>query len=106
MEFSGASYALPGLGDADGGHAGGGGGLDAYVGVLEDEAAGWVDAQTAGGEEEGFGAGLAVGVVASADEGVKEVEDVEGFEALDDGFARAAGDYGEGEFAVVVVDLL
>ena len=27
-----------GLGDADGGHAGGGGGLDADVGVFEDEA--------------------------------------------------------------------
>ena len=33
-----------GLGDADGGHAGGGGGLDADVGVFEDEAMLGVDA--------------------------------------------------------------
>ena len=39
-----------------------------------------VDAEAVGGEEEGVGRGLAVGVVAGADEGVEEVEDAEGFE--------------------------
>ena len=71
---------LVGLGDPDGGHAGGGGGLDADVGVLEDEAGGWFDAEALGGEEEGVGGGLGVGVVAGADEGVEEVEDAQSFQ--------------------------
>jgi hypothetical protein len=78
--------------------------LDADVGVFEDEALGGVYVEAVGGEEEGFGGGLAVGVVAGADEGVEEVEDVEGFEGFDDGLAGAAGDNGEGELAVVGVD--
>jgi hypothetical protein len=95
---------FPGLGYADGGHVGGGGGLDAYFGVFEDEALGGVYVEAVGGEEEGFGAGLAVGVVAGADEGVEEVKDVEGGEGFDDGLVGAAGDDGEGELAVVGVD--
>ena len=94
-----------GLGDPDGGHAGGGGGLDADVGVLEDEAVFGVDAEALGGEEEGVGGGLGVGVVAGTDEGVEEVEDAEGFQRSDDGLAGAAGDYGEGDVAVLEVDL-
>ena len=54
----------------------------------------------------GSGAGFGVGVVAGADEGVEEMEDAEGFEGADDGLAGAAGDYGEGDAAVVEVDLL
>ncbi len=94
-----------GLGNADGGHAGGGGGLDADVGVFEDEAVLGVDAQTLGGEEEGVGGGLGVSIVAGTDKGVEEIEDAEGFEGADDGFASAAGDDGEGDFAVLEVDL-
>jgi len=93
------------LGDPDGGHAGGGGSLDADVGVLEDEAIFRVDAEALGGEEEGVGCWLGVGVVAGADQGVEEVEDAEGFERADDGLAGAAGDDGEGDVAVLEVDL-
>jgi hypothetical protein len=94
-----------GLGDADGGHAGGGGGLDADVGVFEDEAVLGVDAQALGGEEEGVGSGLGMSIVAGTDKGVEEVKDAEGFERADDGFAGAAGDDGEGDFSVLEVDL-
>lgn len=95
-----------GLGDPDGGHAGGGGGLDADVGVLEDQAVFRVDAETLGGQEEGVGGGLGVGVVAGADQGVEEVEDAEGFQRADDGLAGAAGDYCEGNVAVLEVNLI
>ena len=47
-----------------------------------------------------------MGVVAGADEGVEEVQDAEGFEGADDGLAGAAGDDGEGDVAVLEVDLL
>ena len=94
-----------GLGDADRGHAGGGGGLDADVGVLEDEAMGGVDAEARGGEEEGIGGGFAALIVAGADEGVEEVEEAESFKGFDDGLAGAAGDDGEGDVAVLEVDL-
>jgi hypothetical protein len=94
-----------GLEDADGGHAGSGGRLDADVGVLEDEALFGVDAETFGGEEEGIGGGFGVGVVAGTDEGVEEVEDSQSFQRADDRVAAAAGDDGEGDLAVLEVDL-
>jgi hypothetical protein len=93
------------LGDADGRHPGGGGGLDADVGVLEDEAGGGVYPQAGGGEKEGVGGWFGVGVVAGTDEGVEEVQDAEGFEGADDGLAGASGDDGEGDVAVLEVDL-
>jgi len=64
--------ALPRLRDSDRGHPGSGRGLDADLGVLEDEAAGGVDAEARGGQKEGFRVGLASGVVAGADQGVEE----------------------------------
>ncbi len=94
-----------GLGDPDGGHAGGGGGLDADVGVLEDEAVFWVDAEAFGGEEVGVGGGLRAPIIARADQGVEEGEEAEGFEGFDDGLAGASGDDGEGELAVLEADL-
>jgi len=94
-----------GLGDPDGGHAGGGGGLDADVGVLEDEAVLRIYAETLGGQEEGVGGGLGVDVIAGADQGVKEVEDAQSFQRPDDGLAGAAGDYCEGNVAVLEMDL-
>ena len=64
------------------------------------------DAEALGGQQEGFGVGLAVGVVAGADEGVELWKDAEGFEGPGDGLAGAAGDDGEGQLAVRGVDLL
>lgn len=92
--------AFPGLEDFDGGHSGGGGGLDTHVGVFEDETFFGGDAESIGGEEEGFGMGLAALVISGADEGLEFVEEAEGFEGGDDGFAGAAGDDGEGDGSV------
>ncbi len=94
-----------GLGDADGGHAGSGGGLDADVGVFEDEAVLGVDAEALSGEEEGVRCGLGVSVLAGTDESVEEVEDAKSLEGADDGFASASGDDGERDFTVLEVDL-
>jgi len=93
------------LRDADGGHAGGGGRLDADVGVLEDEAVSGVDAEARGGQEVRIGGGLGALIIARADEGVEEGEEAEGFEGFDDGLAGAAGDDGEGDVAVLEADL-
>src|SRR5690348_11502525 len=49
--------------DFDGGHAGGGGCLNADVGVFEDEAVPRIDAQSLCGGEKGIGRGLAARVV-------------------------------------------
>ena len=94
------------LGDADGGHAGSSCRLDSDVSVLKDEAVFRVDAEAGGGEEEGVGGGLAALIIARTDEGVEEGEEAEGVEGFDDGFAGAAGDDGEGDIAVLEVDLL
>src|SRR6185312_14656346 len=96
--------AFPRLEDFDGGHSGGGGGLDAHVGVFEDEAFFGGDAEAFGGEKEGFGMRLAALVVSGADEGLKFVEEAEGFERGYDGFASAAGDDGEGDGSVAGFD--
>jgi hypothetical protein len=95
-----------GLSDTDRGHPGGGGRLDADVGVLEDEAGGRLNSQPGGGKEEGVGGGLAVLVIACADQGVEELEKAEGIERRNDRFAGATGDDGEGNFAVLKTDLL
>ena len=63
------------------------------------------DAEAFGGYEVGLGVRLAVDVVAGADEGFELVEDAQGGERGGDGFASAAGDDGEGEFAVAAVDV-
>ena len=60
LSQSGSVAAFAGLGNADGSHAGGGCGLDAHVGVFEDEAVFGSDAEARGGEEKGVGRGLAV----------------------------------------------
>jgi len=49
--------------------------------------------------------GLAVGVVSGADEGGEAVEEMKGRERGVDGFAGAAGDYGEGDATVLGFDL-
>jgi hypothetical protein len=103
--YSARAGAFVGLGDFDGGHAGGGGGLDAEVGVFEDEAVLGGDAQALGGEEVGLGVGFGVGVVAGADEGVEEVEEVEGFQGFDDGLVGAAGDDCKGNLSVHSLDV-
>ena len=99
-------FSLVWLGDPDRGHAGGGGCLDADVGVLEDEALAGVDTEAGGGEEEGVGGGFAALIIARTDESVEEVEEAEGVEGFDDGLAGAAGDDGEGDVAVLEVYLL
>ena len=65
-----------------------------------------VDAEAFGGEEIGIGGGLGSPIIARADEGVEEGEEAEGFEGFDDRLAGAAGDDGEGDFAVLEADLL
>jgi hypothetical protein len=106
LNGDGGLHSLVRLGDSNGGHAGRGRRLDADVGVLEDEAVFGVDAEAGGGEEEGVGGGLAALIIARADEGVEEVEEAEGFEGSDDRFTGATRDDGEGDVAVLEVDLL
>ena len=98
-------YSLIRLSDPNRGHSGSRRSLDADVGVLEDEAIFRVDAQALGSQQEGVGSGFGVSVVAGADQGVEQVKEAEGFEGADDGLAGAAGDYGEGDVAVLEVDL-
>ena len=92
-------------GDADPLHAGGLGGLDAGVGVFEDEAIGGGDVEEAGGGEEGFGIGFAVGVVLGGDDGLEAVAHVQGGEGALDGEAGRAADDGHGEVAVLLGDV-
>lgn len=75
VEFVG----LVGCGQRHGGHAGGAAGREARGGVLEDHAAGGVDAEGAGGEQVGLGVGLAAGDVVGGDERLGQ--DADGVEA-------------------------
>lgn len=86
-------------------HASGLRGGDAGFGVFEDEASSGVDAEAMGGGEEGFGIGLAVGVVFGADEDFEAVRQAEEFQRFADGGAGRAGDDGEGDAPVLVVDM-
>src|ERR1039458_6043962 len=85
--------------DLDGGHSGCGCRLDAHVGVFEDEAVLWGDAEAGGGDEIGVGSGLAVLVVFRADDGFELVHEAKGGERVGDRVAAAAGDDGEGDAA-------
>jgi hypothetical protein len=98
--------AFVGLGDADRLHAGGSGGLNAHVGVFKGEAGFRGDVELLRGEEEGLGVGLGFFVVAGADHHVELVEEAEDAERGGDGFARGAGDDGEGDPRVGFFDLL
>ncbi len=77
---------------ADGGHACGGCGVDAKLGVFEDQARGGLDAEALRGKKEAVRCGLAVSVILGADEGVEFVEEIERGKRSDDGGAAAAGD--------------
>ena len=79
--------------------------MDAEVGVFEDQAACGRDTEAVGGQEEGFGVGLAVFVVFGADQSVEAVEYLERVERCGDGFAGATGNYGEWDFAMPGVDV-
>jgi hypothetical protein len=63
------------------------------------------DTEAVGGQEEGFGVGLAVFVVFGADQSVEAVEYFERVERCGDGFAGATGNYGEWDFAMPGVDV-
>jgi len=89
--------------DQDPLHAGGFGGLDADLGVFEDEAFFRGDAEAAGGFEEGVGRGLAVDVILGADDCVEFIGDAQGVEGLEDYAAVSAGSDGHGAGAVVLV---
>ena len=97
--------AFEGRGDADRGHAGGGGGLDAEISVFKDETVSRRDAEALGGGEEGVGRGLAARVIFRADDEVELVEKADGSERVDDRFTAAAGDDCEGNAAVHGVDV-
>ena len=84
-------------------HAGGFGGLDADLGVLEDEAFFGGDAEAAGGFEEGVGRGFAVDVILGTDDCVEFIGDSQGLEGLEDDAAVSAGSDGHGAGAVVLV---
>ena len=58
LRRSGSAESLAGLGNADGGHAGGGCALDAHVCVFKDEAIFGRDAEARGGTRNASGAGL------------------------------------------------
>jgi len=92
--------------DHDGGHAGGGGGLDAELGVFKDEAVFWGDAEALGCEQEAVGRGLGVDVVSGGDDGVEFIEQANGCERADDRIPAAAGGDGEGDAAVLGGDVL
>src|ERR1019366_10325779 len=81
--------------DLDGGHSGSGCGLDAHVGVFENEAVLWGNAEAGGGDEIGVGSGLAVLVVFRADDGFEFIHEAKGGERVGDGVAAAAGGDGE-----------
>src|SRR6202000_3510674 len=66
--------AFPRGGDADGGHAGCGGGLDAHFGVFKDEAIFRVHSKPFGGEQKWLGIGPAFFVVARANEQIELCE--------------------------------
>jgi len=61
-----------GRGDGDGFGVGGEGGFDACVGVFDDDAETWVDADGCGGVEEDVGRGFAVLDVGGGGDGVEE----------------------------------
>ena len=94
-----------GRGDADRSHASGGCGLDAHFGVFKNEAVFRSDADARSADEEGFGRRFAVGVIFRADEDGETIEKVDSCEGFDDGFARAAGYDGKGDFALHGVDV-
>lgn len=79
-------------GQGHGGHARGAAGLESGRGVLEDDAVGRVDAESAGGEEVGLGVGLAAGDVVGGDEGLGQ--DADGVEAGLGEAPRGRGDDG------------
>ncbi|TQJ86826.1 hypothetical protein FBY22_5657 [Streptomyces sp. SLBN-31] len=79
-----------GCGQRHGGHSGGAAGREPRRGVLEDDAAGRVDAQLPGGEEVGLGVGLAAGDVVGGDQRLGQ--DADGVEA---GLGQAPGGGGD-----------
>ena len=76
-------------------HSGGGCGIDAELGVFEDQAAGRFYAEAFGGKKKAVGRGLAMRVVFGANESVEFVEQAERCERTDDRSAAAAGDNGQ-----------
>ena len=92
--------------NVDRGHASGGRGFDAEFCVFEDETIGGSDAEAFGSDQKAIWSGFAVYVVFGADEGLELVEEMECGERADDGGATAAGDDGEGNAAVLRLDVL
>jgi hypothetical protein len=101
-----ASVSVHDEGDHDGGHSGGGCGLDAEEGVFKDEAVVGRNAEILGGEEKAIGGGLGVLIVSGGDDGVEFVEQADCGEGTDDRISAAAGGDGEGDAAVLRGDVL
>ena len=97
--------ALAWLGNADGGHSGGGCGLNSHVSVFKDEAIFGRDAEACGSGEECVWSGLGARVVLGADEEGKPIEKADRGERLDDRLAGAAGDHGKRDAALLGIDV-
>ncbi len=98
--------AFEGVGNFDRGHARGLGGGDAEVSIFEDEAIGWVNAQSFGGQQVRLGVRFGTGVIFGADKNFEAVEKAELRKGALDGVATAAGDDGEGNAAMGIFDVL
>ena len=103
---AGSIRPLVGLGNADRGHASSGCTQDAHVSVFKDETVFGRDAETRGSGEEGIRSRLGTRIVVGADQDREAVEQADGGEGLDYGFAAAAGNDGKRNDAVLSVDVL
>ena len=97
---------FPGRRDFHRGHSGSGGGFDAHVGVLEDEAGCGRDAESGGCKQKRFRIGLPFRVVLGADQRIESIEELQRSKRRHHRFPRAARHDGKWNPSVLGLDML